>query len=77
MGYLASLTSLNHYIAQLDCLLSFAIAAVSAPTPYVRPRMIDNDKQVLKLTQLRHPCLELQEDVTFIANDVAFKQGLQ
>lgn len=74
LGYLASFTRLNSYIAELDCYLSFAIAAVSAPTPYVKPKMSDTSPRVLNLKGMRHPCLELQEDITFIANDVDFKE---
>lgn len=72
--YMGSFTRLNSHIAELDCLLSFAIAAVSAPTPYVKPNMSDTSPRVLNLKRMRHPCLELQEDITFIANDVAFKE---
>lgn len=64
---------LNNQIAQLDCLVSFAVAAASAPIPYVRPRMHAEGSGTLNMTELRHPCLELQEDVTFIANDVRFQ----
>lgn len=73
LGYLGSFTRLNSGIAELDCLLSFAIAAVSAPTPYVKPKMSDNELRILNLKGMRHPCLELQEDITFIANDIEFK----
>lgn len=72
--YMGSFTRLNSIIAELDCYLSFAIAAVSAPTPYVKPKMSDTSPRVLNLKGMRHPCLELQEDITFIANDVAFKE---
>lgn len=27
------------------------------------------------LTEARHPCLEVQDDVDFIANDVTLKRG--
>lgn len=74
-GYLGSFTRLNANIAQLDCLLSFAVAAVSAPNQYIKPKMVNTSSRVLNLQGLRHPCLELQEDVSFIANDVAFKQN--
>lgn len=73
-GYLGSFTLLNSHIAELDCYLSFAIAAVSAPTPYVKPKMSDTSPRILNLKGMRHPCLELQEDITFIANDVDFKE---
>lgn len=75
LGYLGTFTRLNGHIAELDCLLSFAIAAVSAPTPYVKPKMSDKSPRVLNLTGMRHPCLELQEDVTFIANDIKFEEN--
>lgn len=75
MGYLPSLSCLNGQLAQLDCLLSFAVAAISAPISYVRPKMCSEGNGVLELKQLRHPCLELQDDVTFIPNDCYFKKG--
>lgn len=75
IGYVEPWTMLNNQIAQLDCYLSFAIAAVSAPEPYVRPKMFPEGEGRLKLTQLRHPCLELQEDVSFIANDAVFQKN--
>lgn len=75
LGYLNSFTRLNNTIAELDCLLAFAVAAVSAPKPYVKPKMSTESVRTLKLDGVRHPCLELQEDVTFIANDVEFKEN--
>lgn len=72
LGYLPSFSTLNSNMAQLDCLVSFAIAAATAPIPYVRPTMVSEGKRVLELKGLRHPCLELQEDVTYIANDAVF-----
>ncbi|EDX05036.1 GD23963 [Drosophila simulans] len=39
VGYASPLTLLNNELAQLDCLVSFAIAARSAPTLYVRPEV--------------------------------------
>lgn len=75
LGYLPALTALNNHIAQLDCLVSFAISAATAPVPYVRPEMVSDGPRVLDLKDLRHPCLELQEDCTFIANDVVFEEN--
>lgn len=74
LGYLNSFQRLNQSISELDCLLAFAVAAVSAPTPYVKPKMSTESVRTLKLNGMRHPCLELQEDVTFIANDVEFRE---
>lgn len=72
IGYIEPWTMLNNQIAQLDCLVSFAVSAATAPIPYVRPKMHKDGSSVLKLSQVRHPCLELQEDVNFIANDAMF-----
>uniref|UniRef100_A0A182N8X2 DNA mismatch repair proteins mutS family domain-containing protein n=1 Tax=Anopheles dirus TaxID=7168 RepID=A0A182N8X2_9DIPT len=72
IGYVEPWTILNNHIASLDCLVSFAVSASSAPIPYVRPKMHRDGPSVLKLSQIRHPCLELQEDVNFIANDAEF-----
>ncbi|XP_062142962.1 DNA mismatch repair protein spellchecker 1 [Drosophila sulfurigaster albostrigata] len=74
VGYAAPLTSLNNELAQLDCLVSFANAARSAPTPYVRPKMLPEGAGQLQLDDVRHPCLELQEHVSFIANSVEFEK---
>ncbi|KAM7353840.1 DNA mismatch repair protein spel1 [Cochliomyia hominivorax] len=74
VGYAAPLTSLNNEFAQLDCLVSFAMAAQAAPTPYVRPKILPEGSGELVLKDVRHPCLELQEHVTFIANSVEFKK---
>lgn len=37
--------------------------------------MHNDEIQQLKMTGIRHPCLELQEDVNYIPNDVEFNQG--
>lgn len=75
VGYAGPLTSLNNQLAQLDCLVSYAIAARCAPTPYIRPKMLPEGAGQLILEDVRHPCLELQEHVSFIANSVAFEKG--
>ncbi|ALC39938.1 spel1 [Drosophila busckii] len=74
VGYAAPLTCLNNELAHLDCLVSFATAAHCAPTPYVRPKMLPEGAGELILKDVRHPCLELQEHVTFIANCVEFQK---
>lgn len=73
-GYVPLTSFLNNQIAQLDCLISFAVAAISAPTPYIRPNIYDDTEGILKLKNVRHPCLELQDNVNYIANDVDFKK---
>uniref|UniRef100_A0A1A9VQD0 DNA mismatch repair proteins mutS family domain-containing protein n=1 Tax=Glossina austeni TaxID=7395 RepID=A0A1A9VQD0_GLOAU len=73
-GYGSPLALLNNELAKLDCLVSFAIAAQSAPRPYVRPTMLPEGSGELVLKDIRHPCLELQEHVSFISNDVEFRK---
>ncbi|PSN55334.1 DNA mismatch repair protein spellchecker 1 [Blattella germanica] len=66
---------MSDILAQLDVLTSFAEVAAAAPKQYVRPKLLDEGSGVMVLEQIRHPCLELQDGVSFIANDVNFKQG--
>jgi DNA mismatch repair ATPase MutS len=50
-------------VAAVDVLAGFAVAAVSAPLPYVRPRLDTRTgpgAQELRLTGLRHPLVEQQ-----------------
>lgn len=62
---------LSLVIANLDVLCSFAHASSYAPVPYVRPRMhpLDGERKT-HLLNSRHPVLEIQDDITFISNDV-------
>ncbi|CAB3254772.1 unnamed protein product [Arctia plantaginis] len=73
-GYSECLFCLSHILSRLDVLVSFAVASTSAPAPYCRPQITENlDEFVLK--DLRHPCLEIQEGVSYIPNDVEFRRG--
>ncbi|XP_017292783.1 DNA mismatch repair protein Msh2 [Kryptolebias marmoratus] len=74
-GYVDPLQALNDVVAQLDAVASFAVAAVSAPVPYVRPRILDGGCRRLELLQARHPCMETDADTAFIPNDITFVQG--
>lgn len=69
-SYSNPLQQLSDTLAWLDVLTSFAIVAALAPKPYVRPRMHDSGTGVFKLSQLRHPCLEAQDNISYIPNDV-------
>lgn len=72
-GYTVPLMNLNNSIATLDVFVSLADVATSAPGEYVRPKMYSEDERVLTLKALRHPCLECQDDMQFIPNDVSLK----
>lgn len=73
-GYSNVLWSLSELLARLDVLIAFSIASSEAPIPYVRPKIVTQQTE-LYLEQVRHPCLELQEGLSYIANDVHFTQG--
>ncbi|KAJ3416618.1 MutS-like protein [Chytridiales sp. JEL 0842] len=69
-GYFPVLERLNALVAHLDVLLSFAHVSVHAPVPYVRPKLLEKGKGDVHIKRARHPCLEVQDGVAFIANDV-------
>lgn len=62
-------------LADLDVLLGFADLAVSAPTKYVRPKMLPSDSGEIKLIGSRHPCVEAQDGIEFIKNDCVMIKG--
>ncbi|CEP08620.1 hypothetical protein [Parasitella parasitica] len=68
--YCPALEALGSVLAHMDVLVSFAHVSVMAPIPYVRPTMHPCGQGDVVLTQARHPCLEVQDYVTFIPNDV-------
>ncbi|XP_056285189.1 DNA mismatch repair protein Msh2 isoform X1 [Pseudoliparis swirei] len=74
-GYVDPLQALSDVTAQLDAVASFAVASVSAPVPYVRPRLLASGCRRLELQQARHPCMESNADTAFIPNDMSFAQG--
>ncbi|RVE59789.1 hypothetical protein OJAV_G00191920 [Oryzias javanicus] len=76
-GYVDPLQTLSDVIAQLDAVVSLAVASVSAPVPYVRPCILDGGCRRLELVQARHPCMETDADTAFIPNDISFVQGEQ
>ncbi|XP_076178005.1 DNA mismatch repair protein Msh2-like isoform X3 [Ptiloglossa arizonensis] len=74
-GYISPIKAIGNLLASLDVFTAFASAAVSANIPYVRPEMLPSEAGKLNLIQVRHPCLEIQEGIDYIANDVSFERG--
>ncbi|CAO3669338.1 unnamed protein product [Umbelopsis vinacea] len=68
--YCPIMESLGSLIAHLDVLVSFAHVSVMAPIPYIRPTLYPIGEGNVILEEARHPCLEVQDDVAFIPNDV-------
>lgn len=70
-GYCPPLEKLNIIIAILDVLVCYAHVSVNAPIPYIQPEIYEIGLQgLLDIKEVRHPCLEVQEDLNFIPNDV-------
>ncbi|KAK9685635.1 MSH2 protein, partial [Basidiobolus ranarum] len=69
-SYFPILEVLNGMLAHLDVLVSFAHVSAHAPIPYVKPKLFPKGQGNLTLRNSRHPCLEMQDDVSFIPNDV-------
>lgn len=62
---------LGALLAHLDVIISFAHVSCNAPTPYVRPTMNERGTGSTVLKEARHPCMEVQDDMNFITNDVS------
>ncbi|KAG2066034.1 DNA mismatch repair protein [Suillus decipiens] len=73
--YTPVLENLDHIIAHLDVIISFAHVSVNAPEPYVKPKVLEKGTSGLILRDARHPCLEVQDDISFIPNDVEMVKG--
>lgn len=65
------------FIAELDVLASLAYVAAYSAHGYVRPTMTDSEEDGygIELKEARHPCVELQENVEFIPNDISLVYG--
>jgi DNA mismatch repair protein MSH2 len=62
-------------LGHMDVIVSFAHCSVHAPTSYVRPKMHPRGEGNTVLKEARHPCMEMQDDIQFITNDVSLKRG--
>lgn len=70
--YVPVIEKLASVLSHLDVIVSLAHASIFAPTSYVRPKIHSRGSTTGQtiLKDSRHPCLEVQDDVSFITNDV-------
>lgn len=69
-SYTPPLEHLNVVVAHLDVIVSLAHVSSNAPIPYTRPELRERGSSLV-LRDSRHPCLEVQDDIHFIPNDVS------
>ncbi|OIW26514.1 DNA mismatch repair protein [Coniochaeta ligniaria NRRL 30616] len=69
-SYCPVLERLAGVLAHLDVIVSLAHTSIHAPISYVRPKIHPRGQGRTVLTEARHPCMEMQDDVQFITNDV-------
>ena len=62
-------------LSHLDVIVSLAHVSVHAPTSYVRPKLHPRHTGNTILKDARHPCMEMQDDIQFITNDVTLERG--
>ncbi len=74
-SYTPVIEDANELFSELDVLVGFATVAQAAPEPYVRPTLLPMGAGRIELMGARHPCLEAQDSVAFIANDVKMVRG--
>ncbi|KAI1468352.1 muts domain V-domain-containing protein [Daldinia caldariorum] len=74
-SYCPVLEQLAGVLAHLDVIVSFAHCSVHAPTSYVRPTIHPRGEGSTILKEARHPCMEMQDDIQFITNDVELRRG--
>ena len=73
-SYIPVIEQLAAIVSHLDVVVSLAHASVHAPTAYVRPKMHARGTGDTILKEARHPCMEAQDDINFITNDVELKR---
>jgi DNA mismatch repair protein MSH2 len=73
-SYIPVLEQLGAIVAHLDVIVSLAHVSVHAPAAYVRPKMHERGTGDTILKEARHPCMECQDDINFITNDVELRR---
>ncbi|MCJ1475187.1 MutS-like protein [Lambiella insularis] len=74
-SYCPVIEQLGGVLAHLDVIVSFSHVSVHAPVAYIRPKMHARGEGNTILKEARHPCMEMQDDIQFITNDVSLVRG--
>ncbi len=73
--YIEVFESLSETLASVDVFAAMGHACATLPQPYVRPTLHAPGQGNTVLQGARHACLEVQEEMRFIPNDVSFVRG--
>eukprot|EP00775_Hariotina_reticulata_P005551 gene5551-5787_t len=69
-------TAVAALVSEVDVLAGFAELATADPTrPYCKPEVLELDDGEITIKGSRHPCVEVQEGVSFVPNDVNMVRG--
>ncbi|WVQ85977.1 hypothetical protein IAT38_008145 [Cryptococcus sp. DSM 104549] len=74
-SYTPVLEVLDNLLAAVDVVVSMAHVSANAPIPYVKPKLTEKGSGDVVVKGARHPCLEAQDDITFIPNDHDMRKG--
>jgi DNA mismatch repair protein MSH2 len=74
-SYCPVIEQLAGVLAHMDVIVSLAHCSVHAPISYTRPKMHPRGTGNTILKEARHPCMEMQDDIQFITNDVSLIRG--
>ncbi|CAG2122940.1 unnamed protein product, partial [Medioppia subpectinata] len=71
--YSDAIKDLDILLTYLDVMVGLASASLAPSIAYVRPKLLPKGSSgKIDVKQVRHPCLELQDNFSYIANDVSF-----
>eukprot|EP01117_Protostelium_nocturnum_P017601 TRINITY_DN7194_c0_g1_i1.p1 TRINITY_DN7194_c0_g1~~TRINITY_DN7194_c0_g1_i1.p1 ORF type:complete len:935 (-),score=286.74 TRINITY_DN7194_c0_g1_i1:10-2781(-) len=71
ISYVEVLEKISSVISDLDVFVSFA--HVASQNQYVKPQILEAGQEIT-LVKARHPCLDVQDDVRFVPNDIEMKK---
>ena len=76
LGYLDPFYRFNDIIAELDVMTSFAVFVTTSKDVFGWPEILPAGREI-KHTGVRHPCVEKEEKVYYIPNDISLTRNEQ